>query len=674
MKTKLSLLFVLMAAFFLTSCGAKKTATTFEVSTSALSVNNTVFTGGLVITGTNGKDSFVYPIASGSGSGSSITLDLPKQTWTFSAIGWESVPSTPFNGDSKCGSVTVDLKDDAQTVALNIDYAKCSSQTSAFGSSAFRTGNSFDLFKVVTCGWLYESDGSTVVSSSTALNYCDTASTVDAKYKRWARSIYVEVLKDENGSKSAGLGQCFSPGSDGLFTTTMSFPQLGIPVQVSLYSDTGCPSNPDLKFSTFSFNSGLGGSNSDFDAVFTEQSTTAKLFLPSYDTRRGFSSFLANKPILLCNGNPCLAIPTSIPGGSNRIISSEDEFVLTATPAAGQSCATIFAVSPVGITPVPTVSDIISRCEERDGRMTLRLNFSTLTAASLGITFTNATTTNLTLESNGTRDAHHFAWNMLGYPLTPAPTNQIKYSFKAFFSDSGKDAGLLSEVREMMGPEGAGGVLGSGLNCLTSTSVNFVSFRDEGENKTYKIELQNAGATPLVGVFLAVPPVLATDSFDKKILISQKKSDGTFAPQMMMHFNCGTMVGRMFSIHNKTGKSEKRLLEWNTDVPALARVREMIYEEERDATRITRAFTAFRYAEFPSDATKVYARAYELQINWNGTDYDFSPRSYQATVSSSIPGFTFVQTNPISNNNANRRSPKTDPNSPSLLSSFPPLS
>ncbi|MES2527412.1 MAG: hypothetical protein V4598_10000 [Bdellovibrionota bacterium] len=649
MKTHLPLLFILMAAFFLTSCGAKKTATTFEVSTSALSVSNSSFPGGLIIMGTNGKESFTYPIPGGSGTVSSVTLELSRQSWTFSAIGFEG--ASPFSGQSKCGSETVDLNQNEQTVALNISYAKCATQTATFGSNLYRVSNSFIPLKVVTCGWLYTDNVSSPVGASTPLNYCDSSATFDAKYKQWAKSVKIEVLQNVDGVVSPGISQCIATGSDGVFTASMNVPEKGVPFVITLYNQLSCP-NDETIISKFDFKEGPGGIYADHDSIFNGFTGDARLFLPSYDTKRGFTSLTKPFP-MACAGLPCMGLPSAVPSSKDRIISSGSEFVVLETPGVNQTCDKLNAgFGAVNITPSPTLATLKSNCEMKNGQLILRLNYASLGASpSLNLTFDGGASVLLSFVENTSYNAYRLGWEVLGYPVFPGPVSNVRNSFRAFF-DHKEDSGLMSEVRDLMGPEGAGGILGPGLVCSVATATKYVTFIEEGESKTYKIELMNAGALPTVSSYTDDGSAVAGEAFEKKILVSRQVGPSSYDAEMALHFNCGYNIGHFQNRHVRTGKSEKRVVEWNTETPTTARVREIKYEEEKSGALTTKWFSSFRYAESPSDATKVYVRSYNLMINHNGTDYTFSPSTSRLSVSSGLSGFTYVHATPPSNNAA----------------------
>ncbi len=651
MKATSTLLFILFSAFVLTSCGAQKTSATLEVSTSALSMSNTTFSGGVVIMGSSNLGSFTIPVPAGTGSGNQITLDLPRATWTFSAVGWEG--ATPFGGTSKCGSQTVDLKSDEQTVNLQIDYAKCVTQSDVFGSSTYRSGNAFIDLKIATCGWLYEANGITPVSSTTANTFCNSASSVDAKYKNWAKSVKLEVPTIIDGVTTAGISRCISTGTDGLFSESVALPSKGVPYIVSLYARSNCEDENTI-ISKFDFSNGFDATYSDFDSVLNENAGDMRIFLPSYDTRRGYSSLYFEKPNpLLCSGNPCFTPPASIPGGNSRIIRSGSEFVVTENPTPDQSCDKLNAITPTDITPAPALANIRSNCEMKKGQMIVRLSFTAF-GPSPQIIFGfmgGGAPIPLTFANDPTYDAHQLGWETIGYQIFPTPTPDIRNSFRAFF-DHSEDSGLMSQVRDLLGPEGAGGILGPGLTCATATAVNFVTFLDEGVKKTYKVELSNAESTPVVSAFQANATVLLNDPFEKKISISRKTSSGNFVPEMALHFNCTYSVGRFQSYQDEEGKIEKRLIEWNTENTTEARVKEIRFEEEKTGALVTKTFSSFRYAESPSLAARVFARTYELRIEYNGTDYSFYPKSSQVAVDNIVAGFSFVDTSAAFNTGA----------------------
>src|SRR5665647_1171180 len=97
-----------------------------------------------------------------------LLKSLPKGSWNFKAVGWNG---SPMQGDSQCGNTDVSIKDNAQTVTINVSAAGC--DTPEFGANGTLSGSFiFKPMRFITCGALYESFASNLaVTSATCLLY-----------------------------------------------------------------------------------------------------------------------------------------------------------------------------------------------------------------------------------------------------------------------------------------------------------------------------------------------------------------------------------------------------------------------------------------------------------------------------------------------------------------------
>lgn len=627
MKASSSL--TIFCLLLLVSCGAKKSAT-LEISAAALSATNASYQGGLVIMGEmiDGKERFTVPIPQG-GSSNKVTIELSKGKWNFWAIGWEG--NAIFKGTSKCAALSsVPIDRDVQTVDLTLSYAACGTQTDRFGALSFRDVAN-DVFKnlvVVSCGWLYRDNSSNPILPSTPQNFCQSGGAIDARYKTWARSVKLEVLQNINGQKSPGLELCLLTGADGVFDPgVFNFPSTGVPVRVTQYAGLSCPASSVI--SQMDFDSGLLAGSSEFDSLYQldTTSTNARLFLPSLESKRGYSQFLAIRPKILCNGNPCSgALPSAIPGSKNLIIESGKEFVFIHNPLPGQACKTIDSIDATTFNPVPDFESLRDSCRMSEGRLLLTVDFSTVSSAPLTVTFTDTSTVSKTFHRLSGQEyfAYESLWEIMGYPLS-VMSPDVRNSFAPIFDDK-SDRGLLSEMHRIFGPETAAGFLGKDFSCTDPTPrVVYGTLFDEGIFQTYKVDLvQNPNNGKIVGTFAGGDGVSAGAVFEKLLQISEVKSSG-LTPIMKLYFNCAQKVGRLITLKSSGDTVKRSLLEWNTMNPVTARVREFSSENTTREGQLKFFRSQLRLLENPSNANKAVGFNFRHEIELSGGGfYDFT--------------------------------------------------
>lgn len=615
----LQFLFVLL---FLASCGGQKTSVKLEVTGAALEMSNIGYQGGLVIMGKSSTGSFRVPIDyNASGSGSSVSLELPKGNWKFSAIGWAGTGK--FSGTTTCDAVSVDIKDDVQSVNLSLTTVKCDTMESEFGDTTYYTSTSFRPFAISTCGWLYDGTSSNPVNNTTSGSYCTTGN--DPEYSQHAQSAKVSVSQDIMGKVSPGLSACLNL-VNGYLVSTLSLPTRGLPLEVTLFSSSNCtPASDEEIITTYSFPKGPATIEADQDSFLNNTSSNTNLFLVANETRRGYSGLFSALPIIQCNGLNCLRAPTGIPTAGDRIVAQNRDFIINDNPTSFQSCGTIVSVGESGISPGGVQSQVINNCyRTKDGKLASRFSFSSITSGYIQVFYADTSNMYVDLRTDPTYDIFARGFEVFGSQLTPPINSDVKNSFEILFKDKDKSFGILSNVREMMGPRGAAGVLGN-ISC-SSDKVAEATFIDEGESKTYQIEL--AAGTATVTSNIADGTKVAGTVLPRK-LVARKKISGAFSTVLIINFDCSYKIGIMETFEEKEDKIEKKRLEWNTQNPASAVAIEWKSEIEYVSAVIDNVRNSHTKLKNIS-ANTAWAVTSSLEIKKNGGNYDY--RSFKDQI------------------------------------------
>lgn len=583
-----TLLITICSLLIFTSCGAKKTATKLEVSTSALSMANNNFDGGLVIMGTAPGESFTYPISFNAGAGStSITLELSKKNWTFSAVGWVGGGS-PFQGITKCDVTTVNLDSDEHTVNLTLTQQNCQNMTAQFGDSIYyNPGTNFFPLALATCGWLYSDNSATPVNGSTPINYCSIPSASFApEFVKHAHSVRIEVPTILNGNVSNGISECLATGSNGVFVSTLRIPTKGLPVKISLYDESNCPSDPDRLLVDYQFQNGIDFSGYDSDHVLGSDGIETKLFLSVNETRRGFSKFfeLGLAPSIKCGTLSCMNIPLLSP--SDRVISSGQEFVVVENSTAGQLCSNLVLTDAGGFT---GFSHNPSDCRKDENENILsRVNFSAMTSGNITLSGTGFSGS-LSVISSPNFQLYQSGYEFLGWNSFPLVDPGVKNSFRSMFDDHeeiANSSGLISKVREFFLPDGPLSILGN-TSCAAGVNPDkTIAFFEDGVMETGRVRLSDISES--------VPEFICDDTdpdasicpavnFNKRVHVSVKKPNSVvFDTVAIMKLSCTKKIGILEEFHNDDDRTEKKLIYWNTHDVNGARMESYSIDQEKD--------------------------------------------------------------------------------------------
>lgn len=584
-----TLLLTVCSLLVFTSCGAKKTATKLEISTSAISMANNSFDGGLVIMGSAPGENFTYPISFNAGAGStSINLELSRKNWTFSAVGWTGVGS-PFLGTVKCDITSVNLDDDEHTVNLTLTQQNCESMTTQFGSSGYYTpGADFKALSIATCGWLYTDNAATPVNAATSINFCAAGTATFApEFVKHAKSVKIEVPTIINGTVSSGISECIPADTNGRFTSALKIPTKGVPVKVYLFKDGSCPTDPDKLLVDYEFPNGIDFSGYESDHVLGPSASETKLFLSVNQTRRGFSKFfeLGLAPSIKCGAVSCMNIPTL---SSDRVISPGQEFVVVENSTPAQLCSNLILTGDAGF------SGFVynpSNCrKDEKGNILSRVSFTSLSSGNIFLAGTDFSGS-LSVIGSPNSQLYQSGFELLGWNSFPLVNPGVKNSFRTMFEDhedNARSSGLISKIREFFLPDGPLSILGD-TSCAAGVNPDkIISLLDDGQIETARVRLSDISESAPEFICddadpeaTMCPPV----SFNKRVHVSMKKPNSVvFDTRAIMKLNCTSKVGTLEMFENDEDQLEKKIIYWNTQDPSRERMELYSLNQEKNSS------------------------------------------------------------------------------------------
>lgn len=528
--------------------------------------------------GTDQKgNSFTIPIGmSATATDNSVKLTLAKGIWNFSAIGWTG--ANQFSGSTQCDVLDIELKDDTQTVSLNVASSKCAHPQ--FGNAS-AYGNNFNPLRIITCGGLYTNMAGSIVDDLTSASFCQ-APNLAVDLIDYAKSIKLEIPNIQNGVITPGISVCLNSSSEGVFTTTHLLPTKRAPLKIKLYESTACDeTNIKDVMADYFFREGLASTYVKQDFYLNPVNSITNLFLPSNFLKRGYNSLLSLLPKIDCNGSACFNLPTVIPSG-DRLLSPGEEFVLIENATAAQTCAGL-SITASGITNWMSL-DVTRDCRKDKNRIIIRPQFTAIpSVGTLGYNFGGVANTNLSVRSFIAHTSYRIGLELFGIPTSASAS--IQNSFRAFFdADDSKKLGILSRVRESLTPSGETSLLGS-FNCATGVNKEeMITLLDEGVLETYRAILTDS--TLPVPAYICSSATSVYDpncskTFDKKIVFQKlSKTTPVFETERIIHLRCNEKVGQVEGFKSETNRIEKGIIYWNTESNVIARLESYKSDQE----------------------------------------------------------------------------------------------
>jgi hypothetical protein len=585
MKTlNISALPILILLLLTQACGKGGSSSAKLEISRAFAVTNTYFGGGLIITGKNLSKNQSFTVSLDSTT--SISMQLEKGTWHFSAVAWDGgiAPEKKFAGTVYCGLTGKDLVNDSETVDINLGTEKCGDPIFTAGHvDTTTTPYTFKYLDVIgTCSTFFPNEvlpnqtvASSLAQATTPPDFCNNVSE-DLKTKVKAIRIHAQnkTLGQVNPTPGFGTECITSATSDSKINLGTSFrlPYKSIPFTIMTFEDENC-SKP---LTHYDFRNGLSAPSSMFDHILVNNDTSPsqmKLFLPGNDMKRAKSPFLAILPNIKCDDGTtigkCRTTPSShadFHGNANG--SSQRVYVKNES-----SCPETMTAS------YPVAS---ATCFENDNEVEVEFSGST---SGLGSFAMNGNTYSVylasTLQEHMKYNAHQSLIEMLGSSddLLPIsffmPEQREKSDTKAH--------GILSQVREMFSPDGPGGVVGIPGSattfqkaCLDAVVSKEITRYDpeKMKNETFKIVVHNSTVSSPGPAFCNPTNIAETDcatfgvKFDKRMLVYDY-SFSSITPAMAFEFSCSGKVGKLednsTEIEGEKKHVTQEIISWNTE-------------------------------------------------------------------------------------------------------------
>lgn len=590
MKIFLPHIMIITSLTGLVGCGSKSVGK-LEVSQS-FATTNTSFGGGLVISGkhlTSGR-TFSHSIL----SGKEMRINLESGSWKISAVGWDGGGASGFEklfaGNPSCGTIVANLASASTVVDLTINQANCDTADFSAGH-VDGSGNLKDFGAIITCSTFFPysinpalSIGSQIVTQGNSMDgYCEN-SLLPSDLKSKVQAVKIHTLErlpgqvdPSPGAITSGCLQGTSGAESKIYPNTAPNPYNGytfklpfanLPLMITTFRDTAC-TKPEA---VYQFADGLINGDPKGDSLIHSHFTNSmKLLLAGNDLKKAMSPFMTIMPYFKRDflGSPSKfqTEPSSLSFdyhaliGSNKLILENES-----------SCA---AITPGGDVSAATCTDLgdqvqIAFTGDAEGSGTLTMNGNTYSI----------------YVGNTTFGAARFASQKLSMSLIGHSADEATANFFDLKDKDDHSYGVLSLIRNMLSPHGAGGVIGvADLNetfinsCLNSvvdkeiTTFNYEKMQQE----THRVILHNS-VSSAPGKFTCNSSDMDETNcaangidFDKRMLIYDYKNS-SISPAIVLEFNCTTMLGKMeinsFEIESNKKEHVYQVINWNTDTIA----------------------------------------------------------------------------------------------------------
>lgn len=591
----------------LTACGGGKgTSTKLEISSSFL-MTNPYFGGGLIITGRNlaTNEHFSQSIV----ASSSIRFPLTSGRWEFAAIGWDgggTGSERPLAGRPYCAINQFEIAGESATINLTLKPEICG--TPAFAGTTLPndsttypgfptlrklkwalTCNSFirgiphaQITGAIQDHFLQPSDFNTV---------CDLHAP-DMKSEAQSMKIYALNKGPDQLVPELGISTtCLQNASGGTLTYVdldsvygsifpLRLPLKTIPLGITLYKDPNCDETRIV--TRFQFKEGLQTvmpgqqhllQSNDQAGV---SNTEIKLVLAANEFKKGFSSFQHLLPFFKKNTGPAPFItePSSVSGGAQYpVFASVPKTIRLESKTCPAEGAHI-NVTPGTVSCTPSLQGALVTFTATTSSMT-----ATLVMGSESITFY------ADAEATGRErfETNKNIYRLLGAPLSTS-------NFEDFFAETkvGDDDakyGILSKVRSMLKPDGAGGAFGIydpsmtfQDNCLNTVGdKDAVVFKFENgipEERRYRVQVSTVTGTRVLPNFTCHngdydSTCIGDVSVDKRMLIWDYANDPVL-PSIALEFSCADFAGKyqdnIYDDSFLVDIQSQTIINWNTNL------------------------------------------------------------------------------------------------------------
>ncbi len=591
MKTLLKLLVLITILTSLVSCGAQKSSATFKVSSSFM-MSNSGYQGGLIIRGKKStSESFSIAIPYTAGSTSSETkIELPKGDWEFYAAGWSG--SNAFEGNVYCGLSRANLSQDSATIEITVSQDNCGngffagpiSQLTA-ADAVNNSNNRIRNFILSSCGAFYDVN-TNVIQNGASVAYCDDP-TFPLEMRSKVKSFKIKAIN----KKMYGIGsdllatsgfesQCYSNNNSAISHITpnqsIRLPTLNIPLEFEVFENVNCEQSiaiyPMLEGIEFNY------PNMDKLLLTKPNSPThyVSLHLPSNELKKGYSPFYHLMPSFKCAGNLCL------PGKSGTHFYAVKNTDIKLYPKELVDCNN----QVVALGPANNGFHTLLTCDDSSEDKPF-LSLPILATCGGGSEICSSADSKIfEFTIDGTSSFVHIfntydelntfriGWDFLGKSLDAPEIGDHG-------GDNDRDIyGALSVAREMLSPNGPGGLFGTNApltspNCLSVLGEKEITLFDQEEqkNQTYRVVIDNPVISAINAFFRSSESYdgssIVDNSRDKTLMAYKLIAPGSFKLEIFMKFSCSQKAGILLDVYSDTDdpgkvREEKKLMVWNT--------------------------------------------------------------------------------------------------------------
>jgi hypothetical protein len=293
-KTFFFALLITTPLVFLSGCGDQATQAKLEVTLSYATTPN--FDGGLIISGRNIRTGEIF--SHGIKLGKSLKQPLSLGDWEFTAVGWDGTTGA-FTGTPYCAVTKSKIDGTSTSVDINlmVKNATCSDPAfvGTFGAATTSPNVEFQPLNVIPCKSFFtkvpkptDPIGSAVINEGTPETFCSSASVTKPFPQEWVTKNMSYKISSLNNALESNC----------LEGTSLKLPSHSVPIRIQFFETVEC-TNPKHNFV---FTNGFGVETAGFDSVANVNATGLRLFLPTNETRRGYTAFAHILPFLEPSG------------------------------------------------------------------------------------------------------------------------------------------------------------------------------------------------------------------------------------------------------------------------------------------------------------------------------------------------------------------------------------
>ncbi len=602
----LKLFALMLMSFILVSCGGGKSTATLSISRGMLFANTT-FSGGIYISGlkADGSESFLATIT----SGNSTNVSISQGTWNFKVIAWDGggvMQGTPY-----CKFVnSFEHTTEGAQLDITTTNAECF-MTNIASSSQLQTANSYKALALNTCGAMYNSTDTSLLSILPSFNPCGS---YPAEFRKTHGYFKLHLFNQTPaGIRTAvAASTCLTAQSN----NPVQFPNR-VPVTVKFYKDSGCTQEVDeyIFKRGFDFNLSSIRTLNDFDWQVTSDSAYYFVTIASGASKRGTTAFHTETPIFKCmeGGSPvpCTKLPTAtaatyyLDPNTYAVIKIPNLSCVAPTftglTATYHSCHNFNGSAYVGLT--------VNNTSPVNGTM----NFN---GSSFSLKVGNTTAG---LSSDRVRDAYKTMKRTLGVRNSSDLDNSLQDDFD---EDDDLNLGLLSSAIFELSPMGAGGTFFDYFSQCSTAPLSQIPRSYVKKGVTYTVALSGiTGMSPGFTSRADEPEFMTPELHYNRRIVVRKFVGPSYTTEKVIDFSCDSFDTAIpdyvtNSAQVRNGKLEeqktylvndntvtlKKIIFWNTSSSDTGRFdvyrsksyvnsSSTIQKLERNFYRVTKSFT-----------------------------------------------------------------------------------